>query len=93
MSRHFVFCGVAVLSDLWELRGVMCRHGRERTDAGDRSACPDFALPGVDGQTHSLQDFAQAKVLVVVFTCNHCPTAQAYEDRIQKLADDYGVLY
>ena len=50
---------------------------------------PDFALPGVDGKQHSLQDFAQAKVLVVVFTCNHCPTAQAYEDRIQKLADDY----
>ena len=43
----------------------------------------------MDGKQHSLQDFAQAKVLVVVFTCNHCPTAQAYEDRIQKLADDY----
>jgi len=50
---------------------------------------PDFRLPGVDGKTHSLKDFAKANILVVVFTCNHCPTAQAYEDRIKKLADDY----
>jgi peroxiredoxin len=50
---------------------------------------PDFRLPGVDGKTHSLKDYAAAKVLVVVFTCNHCPTAQAYEARIQKLHDDY----
>jgi peroxiredoxin len=50
---------------------------------------PDFDLPGVDGKNHRLQDFANANLLVVVFTCNHCPTAQAYESRIQKLADDY----
>ena len=50
---------------------------------------PDFELPGVDGKTHRLKDFADAKVLVVVFTCNHCPTAQAYEDRIIKLHNDY----
>ncbi len=50
---------------------------------------PDFELPGVDGKTHRLKDFADAKVLVVVFTCNHCPTAQAYEDRILKIHDDY----
>jgi thiol-disulfide isomerase/thioredoxin len=50
---------------------------------------PDFDLPGVDGRRHSLKDFASAPVLVVVFTCNHCPTAQAYEERIQKLHDDY----
>src|SRR5262249_52053603 len=50
---------------------------------------PDFALPGVDGRTYGLKDFADAKVLVVLFTCNHCPTAQAYEDRIIKLHADY----
>lgn len=50
---------------------------------------PDFRLPGVDGKTYSLKDFAEAKVLVVVFTCNHCPTAQAYEGRLAKLHDDY----
>jgi peroxiredoxin len=53
------------------------------------SAAPDFRLPGVDGKTHSLSDFAQAKVLFIVFTCNHCPTAQAYEGRIARLLADY----
>ncbi len=52
------------------------------------SAAPDFDLPGVDGRRYSLKDFAAAKALVVIFTCNHCPTAQAYEERIKKLADD-----
>jgi len=46
---------------------------------------PDFRLPGVDGKTYTLKDFASAKVLVVVFTCNHCPTAQAYEKRLADL--------
>jgi peroxiredoxin len=53
------------------------------------SAAPDFHLPGVDGKTYSLSDFAAAKVLVVLFTCNHCPTAQAYEGRIARLHADY----
>jgi len=52
-------------------------------------SAPDFKLPGVDGRDYSLKDFADAKVLVVIFTCNHCPTAQAYEERIIKLATDY----
>jgi peroxiredoxin len=53
------------------------------------SAAPDFHLPGVDGKTYSLADFAPAKVLVVIFTCNHCPTAQAYEGRLARLQADY----
>src|ERR1700684_1147314 len=53
------------------------------------AAAPYFNLPAVDGQTYRLQDFASSKVLVVVFTCVHCPTAQLYEGRIKKLADDY----
>ena len=53
------------------------------------AAAPDFALPGVDGETHHLADFAASKALVIVFTCNHCPTAQLYEGRIKQLADDY----
>jgi peroxiredoxin len=50
---------------------------------------PDFNLPGVEGRNYSLADFADAEVLVIVFTCNHCPIAQAYEGRIKKLAADY----
>ena len=53
------------------------------------SPAPDFALPGVDGQVHKLSDYASSPVLVVVFTCNHCPIAQMYEHRIQQLANDY----
>jgi peroxiredoxin len=53
------------------------------------SPAPDFALPGVDGQIHKLSDYASSPVLVVVFTCNHCPIAQMYERRIQQLAADY----
>jgi peroxiredoxin len=53
------------------------------------SPAPDFALPGVDGQTHKLSDYAASPILVVVFTCNHCPIAQMYERRIQQLATDY----
>src|SRR2546422_74713 len=53
------------------------------------SSAPDFNLPGVDGRNYSLKDFADAKVLVIVFTCNHCPTAQYYEDRIKQLVTDY----
>ena len=52
-------------------------------------AAPDFSLPGVDGRTYTLKDFAGAKILVVVFTSNHCPTAQAYEDRLKQLVTDY----
>ncbi len=50
---------------------------------------PDFSLPGIDGKTHRLSEYAGAPVLAIVFTCNHCPTAQLYEGRIKKLADDY----
>jgi peroxiredoxin len=50
---------------------------------------PDFKLPGVDGKTYTLASFNDARILVIVFTCNHCPTAQAYEDRIIQLTKDY----
>lgn len=50
---------------------------------------PDFELPGVDDKSHRLRDFDDAELLMVVFTCNHCPTAQAYEERILKLHEDY----
>jgi thiol-disulfide isomerase/thioredoxin len=53
------------------------------------ASAPDFNLPGVDGRNYTLHDFAQAKILVIVFTCNHCPTAQYYEPRIKQLVADY----
>ena len=53
------------------------------------SPLPDFRLKGVDDRTYTPADFASAKVLMIVFTCNHCPTAQAYEERIKQLTADY----
>ena len=55
------------------------------------SAAPDFSLKGVDGKMYSLKSFAKAKILMIVFTCNHCPTAQAYEARLKKITSDYKV--
>ncbi|WP_447979501.1 thioredoxin family protein [Candidatus Nitrospira bockiana] len=55
---------------------------------GDRA--PDFTLPGVDGRIHRLTDYAGMPVLVVVFSCNHCPYVQAYEDRLIALQQEYG---
>src|SRR5690606_13995653 len=53
------------------------------------SPAPDFSLKGVDGKTYSLASFREKDILVVIFTCNHCPSAQAYEEKIKKLVDDY----
>jgi peroxiredoxin len=54
------------------------------------SPAPNFVLPGVDGKVHKLSDYAASKILVVVFTCDHCPIAQMYERRIEQLYEDYG---
>ena len=53
------------------------------------SPAPGFSLTGADGATHSLADYSASKVLVVIFTCNHCPIAQMYEERINQLYADY----
>ena len=53
------------------------------------SPAPDFALPGVDGKIHKLSDYASSKLLVMVFTCDHCPNAQMYEGRVTQLYNDY----
>ena len=53
------------------------------------AAAPGFELMGIDGNIYSLESFSDAEVLTIVFTANHCPTAQAYEARIHKLSADY----
>jgi len=50
---------------------------------------PQFDLPGVDGQNHSLDSYAEADVLVLVQSCNHCPYVQAWEGRLSAIASDY----
>jgi thiol-disulfide isomerase/thioredoxin len=85
MKRHLILSVFALLVQV--LAAAAEPPGFSTLPIG--AAGPDFKLPGVDGRDYSLKDFANAKVLVVIFTCNHCPTAQAYEDRIIKLAADY----
>jgi len=50
---------------------------------------PAFALMGTDGKTYSLADYKDKKGVAVIFTCNACPYAKAFEDRINKLAKEY----
>src|SRR5688572_16628286 len=53
-------------------------------------AAPQFSqLAGTDDKPHSLADFKEAKAVVVVYTCNHCPVAQAYEDRLMAVQKEY----
>ncbi len=60
--------------------------GLHELQIGD--AAPDFSLPGIDGKTHTLADYKDAKLLVVAFLSNHCPDSQAAEGRIKKLLED-----
>jgi len=53
------------------------------------SDAPDFSLPGIDGKTHALRDYAGSAILVVVFISNHCPASQLYEARIKGIVTDY----
>lgn len=50
---------------------------------------PDFTLPGIDGKDHKLADFADAKALCLIFTCNHCPDAIAAAPRMEEIHQDY----
>src|SRR5580693_2898200 len=52
-------------------------------------SAPDFKLPGVDGKQYSLANFKDAKLLVIVFSCNHCPYVVGSEQRMIKFANDY----
>jgi peroxiredoxin len=51
---------------------------------------PTFDLPGVDGANSTLDDYADAAVLVLIQSCNHCPYVQAWEGRMKSIQADYG---
>jgi len=50
---------------------------------------PDFQLPATDGRTYALADFAEAPVLVVFFTCNHCPYVIASDETTRATVEKY----
>jgi peroxiredoxin len=80
----------AVLLSMGSLATPLIVYGQSHPILSVGSAAPAFDLPGVDGKMHKLSDYAASPVLVVVFTCDHCPIAQVYEKRIEKLYEDYG---
>ena len=85
--RYILFMGWTCF--ILMLAGFVPRYQHEHETLEIGASAPDFRLTGVDDKTYNLASFKNADVLVVVFTCNHCPTAQAYEDRLIKLTSDY----
>ena len=61
----------------------------EPTTLSIGAAAPSFSLKGVDSKTYTLASFNKYNILVIIFTCNHCPTAQAYEDRLIQMTKEY----
>lgn len=84
---------VATVKAFWIFLVCQCLAAAQAAETPETLAlgasAPDFHLPGVDGRNHALKDFRSAKVLVVLFTCNHCPTAQYYEARVKEFVADY----
>jgi peroxiredoxin len=76
---------IAVFSILISITAIA--EDKKTLDIG--APAPDFNLKATDGKMYSLKSFASAEILVILFTCNHCPTAQAYEDRVIKFVNDY----
>jgi peroxiredoxin len=62
---------------------------RSDSDLEHGDPAPDFELPGTDGDTHTTDDFADSEALLVVFTCNHCPYAQAKVDELNAISSEY----
>lgn len=82
---------IVVLGLIWlvSLSGACARAAELKI--GD--AAPDFSgIIGIDDQKHALADYKDAKLIVLVFTCNHCPVAVAYEDRLVALQNDYKAM-
>jgi peroxiredoxin len=80
-AAALLLAGVAVA-------GLTQAGGAHKLKLGD--AAPMFTdLPGIDGKMHSLSDYKDKEVLVVGITCNHCPVAVSYEDRIIHFAKKY----
>jgi peroxiredoxin len=86
MTKAVLFSlAVVLLTALLPVPAVAADEGPAVPTLAIGASAPDFDLPGADGKRYTLASFADAKVLVLVFTANHCPTAQAYEERIEKL--------
>jgi peroxiredoxin len=77
------------LSERAELATAMVALDSEEDALERGDAAPDFELRGTDGETHTLDTFADNEALLLVFTCNHCPYAKAKFDELNALAEEY----
>jgi thiol-disulfide isomerase/thioredoxin len=88
-SNRLAVAGRGIFATLWLSLSAAGLAAEQPPTLTIGSALPAFSLPGVDGKTYTDQSFRDANVLVLIFTCPHCPTAQAYQERIKKLVTDY----
>lgn len=87
MKKKVLILHLLIIAGLMGNGSVMGAEDPKTLETG--AVAPAFSLPGVDGKTYTLDSFKAGKLLVIIFTANHCPTAQAYEDRIMKLYQDF----
>jgi peroxiredoxin len=93
--RNLLLCTTAVAVMSWGVCNLAAAKDSAKTKEKPKSAQLGDAGPawskldGIDGKAHSLSDLKEAKAVLVVFTCNHCPVAKAYEDRLNELHHDY----
>src|SRR3954453_4497900 len=81
---------LAFFAVVYSMTEVGAKEGKFNSTISIGEKAPDFwSLPGIDGKKHGLSEYKKAKAVVVVFTCNHCPVAQAYEDRLVELQKAY----
>jgi peroxiredoxin len=85
LKRAWLFFGLIII-----LNGNLSQLKAEEIKTLEIGAsAPAFSLPGVDGKTYTLESFKESKVVMIVFMANHCPTAQAYENRILELYQEF----
>jgi peroxiredoxin len=78
---------VTIKDERTEPFDMVLTESESELEAGD--VAPAFELEGVDGETYTVESFADDEALLVVFTCNHCPYAQAKFELLNELAEEY----
>jgi len=84
---RFILSAVVLLAISVQANAQLMNAGQKGYKIGD--VATDFKLKNVDNKMVSLSDYKSAKGFIVVFTCNHCPFAKAYQDRIIALNNKY----
>lgn len=92
MIKAFLVATLAVLAGLSVAAGAAEKKATGPEELPLGKAAPAFALPGTDGKTHAFKDVSGPKGTLVVFTCNHCPFAKAYQARLIALTAKYEPL-